>query len=322
MNTETSGDAPVATGELSVDEAGERIAQLLAQRGDSEGSETTEDDDPPADDENAALEGDEESEDGSEKQGEPEKPQEQPKFRVKVDDAEVEVTLEELQKGYSREADYTRKTMALSQEKTALSAERERTVNLLSQLEQALQQPQHSPQELDQLRLDDPAEYAARIADQFQLTQHLQAVTAEKQRLEAAKQADEAKVFADRLKAEGDKLISARPDWKDPEKAKASMAAISTYAASLGATSEDIASITDHRLIIALEDAARYRALMAKTPETRAKIDAVKTAKAGSPVAASKSDDYARARNRLAQTHSVDDAAQAIDRLFSRAQRK
>ena len=62
--------------------------------------------------------------DSEEEQPEPEEQNEQvqtsgeePKYTVKVNGEDVEVTQEELLRGYMRQADYTRKTQALSDER-------------------------------------------------------------------------------------------------------------------------------------------------------------------------------------------------------------
>lgn len=46
-----------------------------------------------------------------------EETEEEPKYKVKVDGQEVEVTQEELLRGYMRQSDYTRKTQALANER-------------------------------------------------------------------------------------------------------------------------------------------------------------------------------------------------------------
>ena len=46
-------------------------------------------------------------------------------FAVKVDGEELQVTFDELRNGYQRDADYRRKTMALSEDRKAFDAERE-----------------------------------------------------------------------------------------------------------------------------------------------------------------------------------------------------
>jgi hypothetical protein len=58
---------------------------------------------------------------------------EQPQFyTVKVDGVEQEVTLEELQRGYSRQQDYTRKTQELSQERKTLEQQQAEKIQSLT----------------------------------------------------------------------------------------------------------------------------------------------------------------------------------------------
>ena len=79
--------------ELIETEGGEEeVLEAEASESDAESDEQTE--------------GDEEAE---------EAPQSGQTFRVKVDGEEVEVPLDELLKGYSRTADYTRKTQAIAE---------------------------------------------------------------------------------------------------------------------------------------------------------------------------------------------------------------
>ena len=53
-----------------------------------------------------------------------EESQETPTYKVKVDNEEVEVTLDELLQGYSRTKDYTKKTQALAETRKAIEAEK------------------------------------------------------------------------------------------------------------------------------------------------------------------------------------------------------
>jgi len=50
--------------------------------------------------------------------------EELPRYRVKVSGEEVEVTLDELLNGYSRTADYQKKTQSLAEQRKAVEAER------------------------------------------------------------------------------------------------------------------------------------------------------------------------------------------------------
>ena len=87
--------------------------------------------------------------------------------RVRVDGEDVEVPFSELQKGYSREADYTRKAQALAQQRQeaqygiqlqqALQADPALTLRILSQQYQLDQQQQAQAPE-PQPEFDDPLE--------------------------------------------------------------------------------------------------------------------------------------------------------------------
>lgn len=102
---------------------------------------------------------------------------EDPYVPVTVGGVEQEVPLSELIRGYSREADYTRKTQSLSEERKAVEQERaqlmlagqqavQRSAQLAAQLQQELQNNQPDPNAMARLRVEDPGEYAAQIADQ------------------------------------------------------------------------------------------------------------------------------------------------------------
>ena len=91
---------------------------------------------------------------------EQEQEQEQPRYRVKVEGQEYEVTQDELVKGYQREADYTKKTQKLAEQRKAVEAEyaaveqakhlRDTYAQRLQIIEQALQS-QTPSEDLDAL---------------------------------------------------------------------------------------------------------------------------------------------------------------------------
>jgi len=69
---------------------------------------------------------------------EEEEQNEQPAYTVKVNGEEVAVTLDELQKGYSRTQDYTRKTQQLAEARKVAEAEFEAVRNERQQYSQLL----------------------------------------------------------------------------------------------------------------------------------------------------------------------------------------
>lgn len=89
-------------------------------------------------------------------------PQAQPQtYTVTVDGVQRQVTLEELQKGYMMQADYSRKTQALANERRELE---QKYTQYTQQTQQPVQQPQQN-QESQQQEQQDTASYYRQLAD-------------------------------------------------------------------------------------------------------------------------------------------------------------
>lgn len=320
---------PEGTGQvgLSEDQAAAKLEALLGGTADSDGDETRED--TPDPDEPEGDEPEEEQDKSEEDEEAEEEPKEPQTFTVKVNGEDVAVTLEELQRGYSREADYTRKTQAIAERAKALDAEKqdlaqlaERTTAILSQLEQSLKAPLYDQAELDQLRYTDPAEWSARMREQEQRAQYVESLLSHKSTLEThltAEQQRAQQAEVERLKAETvAELQKARPEWSDPAKFKEADTLIQGYASEIGIKAEEWDDILlDHRSIIALHEAAMWRQLQSKRPQVRERIEAVRTARPGAATQSpSKVTEATRAKQRLAKTGRVEDAASAIERLL------
>lgn len=271
-------------------------------------------------------EAEEDSEDveGEEEETEEEEPVET-KFVVKVDGKELEVDKEELIRGYQREADYTRKTQKLAEERRLVEsefqqvrAEREQYAQVLSQLKQKVQEFEPAEPDWNALEAQDPVEYARQWTHFQRRQQQLQAIQQEEARVNALRQVEQQKHLQELLIAERDKLIEKIPDWKNPEKAKAERDGVLEYGKQLGFSDAELDQVTDSRAVIALYKAWKYDQLMSKKPELQSKIK--KAPKLLSPGSAgsvsSKASDKARAQNRLAQTGSVKDAAALFDKFI------
>lgn len=324
MNTDGTSQDTGSIG-LSEDQAAERIASLLTPQGDSEDGETPKErkakaQAPEPDEEPEADEAEDDSEDGeSDDDEEPdeEADDEQPQtFTVKVDGEDVEVTLEELQRGYSRTQDYTRKTMELAEarkaiepEIMALREEREQYANLLPQLHTFLTTQMRSP-ELEQLRQTDPAEWAARMRE---LEQQEAATRAEYERVTKEQEREAAENLHQEKVREAQALLKAVPEFADKTKYDETVA----YALESGFTRGGLAETINHRAYVVLWKAMQFDRLKAKGPEVRAKVSQVKTARPGVTASLpSKVTDLTRAKQRLAKTGRVEDAQAAIERLL------
>ena len=270
------------------------------------------------------TEEDSEGVEGEEEETEEEAPVES-KFVVKVDGKELEVDKEELIRGYQREADYTRKTQKLAEERRLVEsefqqvlAEREQYAQVLGQLKQKVQEFEPAEPDWNALEAQDPVEYARQWTHFQRRQQQMQAIQQEEARVNALRKVEQQKHLQELLIAERDKLIEKIPDWKNPEKAKAERDGVLEYGKQIGFSDAELDQVTDSRAVIALYKAWKYDQLMSKKPELQSKIKkAPKLLSPGSSGSvSSKSSDKARAQTRLAQTGSVKDAAALFDKFI------
>ena len=256
----------------------------------------------------ATDEVDDEADESDDEDGEE---QEQPQvrvFKVKVDGEEVEVPEDELLRGYSRTQDYTRKTQALAeqrkaaeQEFEAVRAERAQYAQLLNQLSSKLEA---EPEVDESLQYTDPIAYAQQLSAYMQAQQQKQVIAQEQQRLSALEQQAQQQRMQKYLAEQQEALTALIPDWVDPETAKAEKAKVRETAKQYGYTDEELGQLYDARAVALMRDAMKYRELVAKRQEIKPKADPVVKSR---PKAVTS--DVARAKQRLAKTGSVNDAA-------------
>lgn len=243
---------------------------------------------------------------------------------VMVDGEAQEVTFDELKRGYSRTADYTRKTQRLAQERdlfdgeaNAVRGERERYSTLLENLEAAI--TQNTPQEPDwaALRVKDPGEFAAQFAVHQQNKDKLQQVQAERQRVAEAQVQENTRKHQEHLQGEQERLLEAVPAWKDAEKATKERSDLLAYGQTVGFTADELNNVADHRAIVMLRKAMLYDRLQQGKPAVRRKTKGSPVVKPGGAKEAKKAPAPGQvARERLSKTGSVRDAtAVFLDRL-------
>jgi hypothetical protein len=251
--------------------------------------------------------------------------QEQPQiFSVKVDGKEVEVTLEELQKGYSRTQDYTRKTQQIAEarkqteaELQAVRAEREQYAQLLGALEAQVQQAAQPNIDWDRLYQEDPIEYVRQREVMRENKEKAEAIQSEQQRLAYLSQQEQAQFMHQRLEHEKEALLAAIPDWKDAKKAQAEKALLVEFGQKIGFTPDELKSVVDHRAVLMLRKAALYDQMMSKRGNIKPVTNnGPRPAKPGAAGRVSNSTESVRAQQRVAKTGRVDDAANAIYQLL------
>ena len=207
-------------------------------------------------------------------------PEQTPTYRVKVGKDEVDVPLDELIKGYSRTADYTKKTQEVAEQRKVVEAERtkiEEAARLRDQYAQRLniieQMLQQQPeQDLSELKETDPIGYAVAVAERAEKEKQLAAVQQERLRLNQQQQAEQAERLKAHLASEAAKLREAIPEWTDEVKGEVIKKEVREYAKSIGFTDQELSQVYDSRAVTALYKAAQYDKLMRGKPNVTKKV--------------------------------------------------
>ena len=291
-------------------------------------SQPVEDDEDTSEEEGEYEEGEEEydPEDNRDAEGE-----ETEVYTVMVNGEEMEVDIEELRNGYSRQSDYTRKTQEIAEERKKMEEAvqvmlqqqqenhqvREQYIN---QIGQFINQGMHGLRKfagVDWARLkeEDPIEYVTR-RDEFREEQdkirHAQAqqqhaIQQQGQQFEQAK--------AELIHAETAKLAEAIPEWSDPEARSELAGKLRGYASNLGFQKEEVDNLVDNRSVQVLLKAMKYDEIMSAKPKRlRGKSNRVKPG-SGKGTKASREKRTAKMTS-LKQTGDVKTAASLIEDLL------
>lgn len=204
-------------------------------------------------------------------------------FSVKVDGKEEQVTLEDLKRGYSGQK-YVQKGMqevAANRKQTeevysALLAERQQLVEMYQQMQQGQFLSKPTPPS-DDLLSDDPIGYIEQKARYDKaMEQYNQQQGKMSQIMQQSEQARERAVQA-YLQQEMQSLANVIPDFGDAQKATKLKGKLLDGGQNFyGYTEEEIGSIMDHRAIRVLNDAIKYREIVAGKSKAEQKAKGAK----------------------------------------------
>jgi len=249
-----------------------------------------------------------------------------PTYKVKVGKDELDVPLDELLKGYSRTADYTRKTQEIAETRKAVEADRakiEEAARLRDTYAQRLQVieqmlNQDSGEDLATLKETDPIGYAVKVAEQSEREKQLNAVRAEQQRLAQQQQAEHGERLKAHLAAEAQKLAEAIPELSDPARGQAIRSDIRNYAQKLGFSEQELAQVYDSRAVTALYKAMQYDKLVSNKGEASKKVSqAPRMLKPGTSTPEARvSQEVKNMRGRLKKSGRAKDAAALFERFL------
>ena len=264
-----------------------------------------------------------EYEEQAEEDSEPQ--EEKQKFRVKVDNEELEVDLDELIQGYSRTSDYTKKTQSLSEQRKFVEAERSRIeeaaqlrdqyAQRLQVVEQLLTQPE---EDISALKDVDPIGYVVKMAERSEREKQLAAVRAEREQLQMRQSQEQQMHLQKVLSQEAERLKAAIPSLADAEKADTVRRDIREFAKSLGFSDQELSSVYDHRAIVTLHKAMQYDKLMkGKTDATKKVQEAPRMLKPGNTQPRNaRNDEVGKLRKQLAMSGKKQDAAKLFEQFL------
>ena len=249
-------------------------------------------------------------------------------YTVKIDGKDTQVTEDELLSGYSRQADYTRKSQVLAEQRKKmeeeLAATQQERQHYLSQLEQFNTQADSKLEEFKsvdwtKLKEEDPMEYALKRDQYRELQENKRLVAEEQQQLAQKQQAELQSKWNEELQRQQEVMAQRLPEWNDPDKGPKLKQDIKSFALTKGFTEQEVDSLIDARSVDVLHKAMMYESLLAaKIANKKAKV-VPKMQKPGTPSTKSEvnSEKVKQTRARLKRTGRVDDAAAVIKSLMS-----
>lgn len=312
----TPSEDKVEDSENRVDESEEVIEGEAEQEAEYEDSDEEFD----SDDDDADLDDDE---------YESEERQAAEAYTVKVNGEEVSVELDELKNGYSRQADYTKKSQALAAEKKtfeqardAIVLERQQYAQLLGALQQQLNVNNEPAPDFERMYDEDPIE-ATRQERQWRQRQgakqqKLKAIQVEQQRVSQANQQRQQQQMHELITAEVERLPEVIPEWKDQERAGKEREQLREYLLENGVAEDEMQALVRANHIKVLRKAMLYDQGQTKVKRATKKASRSKTVKPGSRQGqvAPRSRKLKKARQRLKESGRLDDAAGLLESML------
>ena len=303
LDAEESNDKPEVENEEVATEAVEEtdeeaLEEEVEEESEEDAPETTEEEDEDSEEDEVEVE-------------------ERKTYRVKAGGEEKDVTLEELVSGYQKGDDYTKKSQTLAEQRKVVEAEakaiqeaqsiREQYAQRLNQVQQILTEGKEDMADLEQLKENDPIQYAIKVAEQTEQNKKIQLVQQEQARLAQESNQYRAQQQAQIVANESKLLTEKVKEFSDPKKAEQIKNDIRSFGKSVGFTDNELAQVYDHRHVLILQKAMEYDKLQKANPSVTKKLSkAPKMSRKGNKVA--NTDVYTKQKKRLKSSGSLDDA--------------
>ena len=299
-----------------------------------ESTEETQDESPEeVSEEEFEEESDDESEEESDEESEVEEEVEE-LHTVTINGEEHQVPLEELVKGYSRHADYTKKTQEVAEYRRGAEAAIQQAQQEIYQTQQfrqqyidaastAIQERYGKWHELenntdwDRLKVEDREEYLTKKSEQADLEN---SITQETTRVEQATQQqhhEQAQAHEQFVMEERQRLESIIPEWKNPEFRGKVGKDLTEFAMSQGFAEQEVKQLADHRYLLVLMQAKAFQEMQNAQETTKSKKTKKKPKMVSSGTGKKKGENSKKQRTeqmkRLQGSGRIDDASALLE---------
>ncbi|MBT5637986.1 MAG: hypothetical protein HOJ16_05445 [Candidatus Peribacter sp.] len=286
-------------------------------------------------DEELVYEASEESVETDEQDQNPVEEEEQPDvYTVRVNGEDVEVTLDELTKGYSRQSDYQRKTQEVAEQRRAVEKQyqeaqasiqntqqlEQQYAALLGPMAQQLQADNQPEPDWNSAYEADPIE-ATKLERQYRVQKEerakkLQAIQSEQQRLMQESKQRQQVQYQQHLVDQQKLLLEAIPEWVDEKVRDKEVSEMRTWMVESGRfTPEQVNQVSFAGHVVSIRESYMFSRGQAKVQEKRkaATSKKGKTIRPGSKAGApAQSTAVKNAAGKLQQTGSYRDAADLL----------
>ena len=279
---------------------------------------------------------DDESEESEEEEVEDEDESESTVYTVKVNGQDVEVSEDELIKGYSRQQDYTQKTQQLAEYKRQIDTAAQQMQQEVTQTQQVRAQyvdalataiegnythlQQFANVDWERLKTEDREEYLTKRDDYRQAQEGIEQLKAQAGQAQQQQHQEMQVQHQQVLQEEHAKMVSILPEWNDPNTQRAIAKTVTEFALTKGYSQEELSQLVDHRSILVLMQAKAYEDMTRKQHEIRAKKvknkpQVIKTKAKREKAELGQGKRKAKLQ-RLQKTGHVDDAASLLEDLL------
>jgi len=250
---------------------------------------------------------------------------EQPQlYTIKVDGVDTEVSIEELQNGYSRQQDYTRKTQELANQRKDIESQQAELKQkddiykeLLPKLEVTLKGELANEPDWNALYEADPIAYVREKDIWNEKQKRLEAAQAEQKRLQDEELTVQDKQIKEFVEYGNQQLLDKVPEWKNVEKANTEKLAIRDYAINiLGFTPQEMDQVYDYRILLGLRNSWLHDKTVKATKKKPTQKAAGRVARPGTVNQVKKTTPLKKSQQALAKSGKVQDAAKVFENLI------